>query len=583
MLSHTMKRFRFRIHHLSVQMTVYYSVVILTAFFALALLISNLFAEQLLKEMDDVLGRKIRLMDTELKSSLTQIQSLHMAIINDNTLRNNMIEISRTGVDATSMAAVQSRLTNIASQASYIASIVAFDQDQNIIHSYYSLPPYSKLVARSEDFKQFCISSRTRSFTRPNSFPVAMGPEDDSSITYLGNLYDPIEYYTTLGTVAINLKSSFLFSALDTLAADSFDACFLTDQTGAVIYKTGRGTYSQMSPEEVNQDFRVYATPVSGYPEWTLTCVLTEKNFRSGLEDLNKVVLSMCAVALLLVLLLSFSIAKTITQPINRMKAAMVTLGAGGYPEDISGRSSGEMQELMNGFNTMVGDIRRLNEDLVEQQKKEKEYEVALVQNQLDLLQLQINPHFIHNTLNSMKYMALTAHNDELAQTIAAFNALLRASMSSSGAMASVMEEVENTQNYLQLQRGRYEFEIRFSYTAKEEVSFALLPKLILQPIVENSLFHGIAPADGGAIALHFEKRENRLVVTVQDDGVGISKERQAQMMSGELVNQRSYSHIGLANVNKRLELLYGPASTLRVESGEGRGTTVSFSIPFCT
>lgn len=572
-----------RIQRLSVRMTLYYSVVIFVTFLTLAALISSLFAGQLMKEMDDVLHRKMGLMDSELKNQMTQVQAFHASLINDNTLRNSMIQISRSGVDAASMGQVQGRLTHLASQVAYVTSIVAFDKDQNILHSYYSLPPYSNLVAKSEDFQLFHQSARTRSFTRPDSFPVAMGSEDSSSITYLGILHDPVNDYETLGSVAINLKSHFLFSSLAPLAIDSFDACFLTDAAGGVIYSTAREGFASLASADIDSTFRVYSTPVDGYPDWTLTCVVREQEFQSSLQDMYKVVMGMCLVALLFIVPLSFYIAKTITRPIDRMKAAMVALGAGQYPEMSGVKAVGEMQDLLAGFSTMVDDLRRLTDETIAQQKKEKAYEVAMVQNQLDLLQLQINPHFIHNTLNSMKYMAQTAHNDELVQTITAFNALLRASMSSSQAQATVAEEIDNTQNYLHLQRGRYEFAIGFEYEIAPEARFAMLPKLILQPIVENALFHGIAPADGGTITARFEKRGGMLAVSITDDGVGIPKERLESIISGSLASSRSYSHIGLANINERLVLLYGQNSRLQVTSEEGTGTTVSFQIPFST
>lgn len=519
-----------RIQRLSVRMTLYYSVVIFVTFLTLAALISSLFAGQLMKEMDDVLHRKMGLMDSELKNQMNQVQAFHASLLNDNTLRNSMIQISRSGVDAASMGQVQGRLTHLASQVAYVSSIVAFDRNQNILHSYYSLPPYSNLVAKSEDFQLFHQSARTRSFTRPDSFPVAMGSEDSSSITYLGILYDPVNDYETLGSVAINLKSHFLFSALAPLAVDSFDACFLTDAAGGVVYSTAREGFAHLGLADIDDTCRVYSTPVDGYPDWTLTCVVREQKFRSGLQDMYQVVMGMCLVA----------------------------LGAGQYPEMSGVKAVGEMQDLLAGFSTMVGDLRRLTDETIAQQKKEKAYEVAMVQNQLDLLQLQINPHFIHNTLNSMKYMAQTAHNDELVQTITAFNALLRASMSSSKAHATVAEEIDNTQNYLHLQRGRYDFAIGFAYEIDPEAQFAMLPKLILQPIVENALFHGIAPADGGTtITARFEKRDGTLAVIIADDGVGIPAER--------------------------LVLLYGQESRLQVTSAEGTGTTVSFQIPFTT
>ncbi len=577
-----MKNRRPRIQRLSIRMTLYFSVVIIIAFVALTLLISILFSGRLLKEMNDVLLRKMNLMNSELSGSIEQVQSLHGSIINDNTIRTSLLKVNRQGVDAPSMALVQGRLTNYAQRASYITSIVALDKNQNILHSFYSLPPYPKLMEQAEAYRTFEASSSTRCFSMPDAIPIASGA-DGSSITYLGHLYNPAENYEVLGVVAISLQSNFLFANLGPISEDSFDACFLTDEAGRVVYQTGRAGFESLVPESLGPEFRVYQTEVSGYPNWSLTCVLRESEFQSGLNGLYRVVFTVSLITLLCVIVFSSYVAKTVTQPIKKLQSAMARLGTGEYSGKLEADAPGEVQELVTGFNTMVSDINRLTQENLEKQQKEKEYEVAMLQTQLDLLQLQINPHFIHNTLNTMKYMAQVAKNAELERTITAFNALLRASMSSSGALASVVEEIENTRNYLHLQRSRYEFDIRFEAQAEQDVEFALLPKLILQPLVENALFHGIAPAGGGAIAVHFERQGNFLAVAVTDNGVGMPEKLVEQLMKDEVANPRSYTHIGLKNVNERLALLYGEESALQIQSQLGHGTRTSFRIPYQT
>lgn len=571
-----------RIQRLSMRMTLYFSIVIAVTYVALALLISNLFSGRLLREMDDVLVRKMNIVNSELSGALVQIQNLHASIVNDNTMRTSMARIERSGVDTGTMALVQGRLTNFARGASYITSIVAIESGGHILHSYYSLPPYPKLVAASQEYQDFRNSARTRAFTSPDAFPLAVG-QDTGSITYLGRLYDARENYSITGTVTINLKTSFLFGNIQSLTQDSFDACFLTAPDGSVVYQTGRDGFESMPPDAVDASFRVYETQVSSYPDWKLVCVVRQSEFLAALGDTYRIVVIMSLISLVCVVIVSFYISKTVTQPIKQIRTAMVQLGIGEYPQPLETRAAGEMQDLVLGFNVMVEDIRRLTEEIVEKQKKENEYEVAMVQTQLDMLQLQINPHFIHNTLNTMKYMAQVEQNNALADTITAFNALLRASMSSSGALASVAEEINNTENYLRLQRNRYEFDIHFTCGADEDVLLALLPKLILQPIVENALFHGIAPAGGGTIALRVRRRGDMLEVSISDDGVGMDSEKLRRLAARELDDSRGYSHVGLKNVNDRLILLYGAESLLKIKSREGHGSTISFCIPFTT
>jgi two-component system sensor histidine kinase YesM len=120
--------------------------------------------------------------------------------------------------------------------------------------------------------------------------------------------------------------------------------------------------------------------------------------------------------------------------------------------------------------------------------------------------------------------MALETGALELAETITSFNALLRISMSQSNAFITVIEEIRNIQNYLNIQQKRYNFKIDFTYHAETDVGFAVLPKLILQPLVENALFHGIVPVKGGVISVDFHTKSDQLIIKISDNGKGISK-----------------------------------------------------------
>ncbi len=179
-----------------------------------------------------------------------------------------------------------------------------------------------------------------------------------------------------------------------------------------------------------------------------------------------------------------------------------------------------------------------------------------------------------------MRYMAQKAGNQELNDLIVSFNSLLRASMSQVNMMNPLAVEIENLRHYLNIQLKRYDVELDFEVDAPEDALLVELPKLLLQPLVENSLFHGILPAGKGRIKLVARLADARLWITLFDDGAGIAPEVLAKLLQGAPPNARRYNQIGLNNVNDRLKLFYGPASHLVIESREMHGTAIGFSVP---
>jgi len=263
----------------------------------------------------------------------------------------------------------------------------------------------------------------------------------------------------------------------------------------------------------------------------------------------------------------------------------MLDVGKGEWSLVKQTSDTDEIQKLVSGFNTMVENLQQLSSDIVLEQEKKKKAEVSMVETQLKLLQSQINPHFIHNTLNTMNYLAKKEGNTKLSEMIFSFNSLLRSSMSYDEMFVSIAEEIENLRNFINIQKMRYddEVEIKFICNVESEADEAILPKLIVQPLVENALYHGIAPTDGGVISVTVGVRDNRLSIEVRDDGIGINNAVLEEISRGKHLKARRSGQMGIDNVNERLLLYYGESSRLNIKSIPDEGTVISFTIPFET
>lgn len=212
-------------------------------------------------------------------------------------------------------------------------------------------------------------------------------------------------------------------------------------------------------------------------------------------------------------------------------------------------------------------------------------------QAELDVLQSQINPHFLYNTLDSIRGQALTEGAEDIADMTEALSTFFRYSISNRSNVVTLEEELENIRSYFMIQQFRFNnrFRLEMPEFPKDLLETCRLPKLTLQPVLENTILHGMEGKIGqGVITLRVEQTESRTVITVSDDGAGMREETllrlQAKLRGEEPVplERRRGSGIALPNVNRRIKLLFGPEYGIRVMSTLGLGTDVEISLPPC-
>ena len=268
----------------------------------------------------------------------------------------------------------------------------------------------------------------------------------------------------------------------------------------------------------------------------------------------------------IIVILVSTRIAYTITKPIVSLRDHVNKLGNGKTDVVLSTNAKDEIWELENSFNKMVVRIQ----DLIERnnQEKEKQKEMELI-----ALQAQINPHFIYNTLDAIGWMAKLKKETEIERMVMALSTFFRTSLHKGEQYIMVKEEIELVESYVTIEKMRFPEKFDIIYNISDEIRDCLMLKIILQPLVENAIKHGISEKEGkGLITINGYAEDEDLVFEVIDDGVGFdvcTKEFQA-----------AYNHIkrsgyGLRNVDERIKLEYGDDYGLKFESEKGKGTRV--------
>ncbi|PZE20529.1 cache domain-containing sensor histidine kinase [Paenibacillus xerothermodurans] len=276
---------------------------------------------------------------------------------------------------------------------------------------------------------------------------------------------------------------------------------------------------------------------------------------------------------LLFVLLVSAYISAKISQPLKRLDRSMRQVEQGIFDIHIAVGRDDEVGRLSRSFNVMVARIRQLMEANVREQEAKRKSE-------LEVLQSQISPHFLYNTLNSVVRMAGTGKSEDVITMITALSKFFRISLSRGQSVIAVGDELEHVRNYMIIQQNRYKNKFDFKISAEEETLTCKTIKLILQPLVENAIYHGIEQmADPGYIQISAAIVDHKLLFEVTDNGLGMPEDKLSQLLTAGTSSAEG-SGVGVRNVHERLRLTYGAPYGLEIASELEEGTCVKAWIP---
>lgn len=278
---------------------------------------------------------------------------------------------------------------------------------------------------------------------------------------------------------------------------------------------------------------------------------------------------------LLLVIILSYYIPRSITMPITRISRVTDQVAKGNLSVRAAAESGAEARMLSDSLNAMIDKINELLDQVTTEQ-------IRLRKAEFELLQAQINPHFLYNTLDTIVWLAEAGDQKRVVSMVGNLSDFFRTSLNQGKDIISIREELAHVRSYLEIQQVRYQDILRYEITVPEDLYEYKIPKITIQPLVENALYHGIKNKRGqGTITITGKSKENGFVLYVRDNGIGMTQERLNEVRAG--IQKLSYTGkeiYGLYNVNERIRLNFGETYGISIESTYGEGTCVSISLP---
>jgi len=307
---------------------------------------------------------------------------------------------------------------------------------------------------------------------------------------------------------------------------------------------------------------------------WKIISMIDYKELTQDVDRISAYAAVVIIVILLFFLGFSVYFFRDLILPIKNMINKMKNVEKGDFNTTIDIERNDELSDLGRSFNRMVQEIKKL---IVEIDIKERERS----KEEIEVLQSQINPHFLSNTLNSIRLMAMIAKVESIKNMTDAFIKLLSASFAKSGKLISIEEEIDNLNNYIYIMKIRYGDKFNCNINIDNDIKKMYVLRLILQPIVENSILHGISDMeDRGEIAVTGYKEDGDIIFKVKDNGVGMTKDQIDRLLKEDKRNAKGFSSIGIMNVDRRIKLNHGMHYGLKIESIFGEYTLVKMVLP---
>ena len=364
---------------------------------------------------------------------------------------------------------------------------------------------------------------------------------------------------------------------------------YIIDQSGGILWHPQQDLiYAGLKQENVEEILaaengrilsgkgaarRLYVACESEATGWTAVGAAYTQELLRNQDRIYKTYLWIAVLALVLALLFSVRLSVSVAEPIRKLTQTMQRVEDGDLHVRCSVSSRTELGQLSDSFNHMIAKTADLMDERlrIEEQKRKSEWKA---------LQAQIQPHFLYNTLDSIIWMSHAGRNEEVVEMTSALAQLLRSSIGDGSDTNTLEKELAHVRSYLTIQKMRYNEKLQYAIDMDPQTGDCLLPKLVLQPLVENAIYHGIKlKQGGGTVRIETLLEEDRLLITVEDDGVGMTQEQLATILEKKEADGES-SKIGVYNVSERLQLFFGPDAAMKYYSSPGKRTMVMLVLP---
>ena len=312
---------------------------------------------------------------------------------------------------------------------------------------------------------------------------------------------------------------------------------------------------------------------------WTTVGVIPLRYINKDLAGIQYLTVIIIVLTIIIGVTVSVIIAQSLISPLENTVNALEKFSRGDFAVRLKENRCDEIGKLNRIFNKAIKEINELMQKVTQSEILNKEMEFKT-------LQSQMNPHFLYNTLDTINWLAFKEKQTEICNLVAAISSLIRASISNKKSIITIEQELDYVKNYIYIQHIRYKDRFDIIYDIDESLLKQAVPKLIIQPIVENAIIHGIENSKNKNLLYISVKRENEcIIIIVKDTGIGMTDEKVSELLkeplNAEGDEQKAHTNLGLYAVHKRIQLMYGDLYGLTVQSQAGEGTIVTLHIPF--
>lgn len=408
----------------------------------------------------------------------------------------------------------------------------------------------------------------------------------DDFISICKAIQDPITK-RCIGVFLIDIKMDSIKKTIQDIKLGTTGFVYLVDSDGNIIFSPiNKIAYriksqwllgkSSLVVKTINSHKYQIIFSESDYTRWKTVAVSSLDETLSDVITLRYYSLIISVLTALLAIILALFFTGSISRPINNLKTLMKSAEDGNLNVKFESISNDEIGQLGQGFNNMIFKIKKLLDLIYMEQKSKREAE-------LKILQSQIKPHFLYNTLDNIQWMAMKYGADDIIDVIGALTTLFRIGLNKGKELIKVSEELEHVKSYLFIQKVRYKERLDCVLNIDEKILNLKVIKITLQPVVENAIYHGVKEKYGnGEITISAKIIDDKLLFKITDDGPGIEPKKLAALnkMLQEKETGNPRMGYGLYNVNERIRLSFGENYGVRIYSALGKGTTVEIYHP---
>ena len=439
----------------------------------------------------------------------------------------------------------------------------ALNKTENI---HFTLPHVQKMFEKGDNSYNWVISMS-------RAVEITVGGSTEQAVLLIGMAYQGLE------------------EVLDEVTLGNGGYIYLMDSNGDIIWHpkfeliaSGRvkennlvaAGYDDGSREEVfNGTRQTVVTKTVGYTGWKLVGVIKGTGISLNMLKTRLFIVFVILLIIFIVIIINSYISFRVTNPIRELEKSVKELEEGNLDADIYMGGSYEVQHLGKSVQDMKFRIKGLMQDIVNEHEEKRKSE-------FDSLQAQINPHFLYNTLDIIVWQIENEKQSEAVHTVTALARFFRLSLGKGKNIVTVKDEIDHVRNYLMIQHMRFKNKFDYEFDVAEDVLELPSLKLMLQPLVENAIYHGMEFMDGdGLIVVKAWREENELYLSVADNGLGMTEDKVEMILTGKSASGNGRgSGIGVKNVNERIKLYFGEAYGLTIDSEPDEGTTVIIHLP---